>query len=56
MQFLIEGFGPPFISDRNSHGGGILVYVREDIPCKLIPMKNCSIERFFIELNLKSKK
>ena len=56
MQFLIEGFGPPFRSDRNSHGGGILVYVREDIPCKLIPMKNCSIERFFIELNLKSKK
>ena len=55
MQFLIEGFGPPFRSDRNSHGGGILVYVREDIPCKLIPMKNCSIEGFFIELNLKSK-
>ena len=56
MQFLIEGFGPPFRSDRNSHGGGILVYVREDIPCKLMPMKNCSIEGFFIELNLKSKK
>ena len=57
MQFLIEGFGPPFRSDRNSHGGGVLVYVREeDIPCKLVPMKNCSIEGFFIELNLKSKK
>ena len=56
MQILIEGFGPPFRSDRNSHGGGILVYGREDIPCKLIPMKNCSIEGFFIELNLKSKK
>ena len=56
MQFLIEGFGPPFRSDRNSHGGGIFVYVREDIPCKLIPMKNCSVEGFFIELNLKSKK
>ena len=44
MRFLIEGFGPPFRSGRNSRGGGILVYVREDIPCKLIPMKNCSIE------------
>ena len=35
MQFLIEGYGPPYRLDRNSHGGGILVYVREDIPCKL---------------------
>ena len=47
MQFLIEGYGPPYRLDRNSHGGGILVYVREDIPCKLIPMKNCTIEGFF---------
>ena len=56
MQFLIEGYGPPYRLDRNSHGGGILVYVREDIPCKLIPMKNCTIEGFFLELNLGSKK
>ena len=56
MQFLIEGFGPFFRSDRNSYGGGILVYVREDIPCKLIPMTNCSIEGFFIELNLMAHK
>ena len=40
MQFLIEGYGPIYRLDRNSHGGGIWVYVREDIPCKLIPMKN----------------
>ena len=56
MQFLIEGYGPPYRLDRNSHGGGILVYVREDILCKLIPMKNSTIEGFFLELNLKSKK
>ena len=56
MQFLIEGYGPPYRLDRNSHGGGILVYVREDIPCKLIPMKKCTIEVFFLELNLRSKK
>ena len=56
MQFLIEGYGPPYRLDPNSHGGGILVYVREDIPCKLIPMKNCTIEGFFLELNLRSKK
>ena len=39
MQFLIESYGPPYRLDYNAHGGGILVYVREDIPCKLIPLK-----------------
>ena len=34
MQFLIEGYGHPYRLDRNSHGGSILVYVPEDIPCK----------------------
>ena len=56
MQFLIEGYGPSYRLDRNSHGGGILVYEREDIPCNLIPMKNCTIEGFFLELNLRSMK
>ena len=56
MQFLIEGYGPPYRLDRNSHGSGILGYVREDIPCKVIPMKNCTIEGLFLELNLRSKK
>ena len=56
MQFFIEGYGPLYRLDRNSHGGGILVYVREGIPCKVIPMKNCTIKGFFIELNLRSIK
>ena len=33
-QFFIEGYSKPFRFDRNSHGGGIMIYVREDIPCK----------------------
>ena len=56
MQFLIERYRPPYRLDRNSHGGGILVYVREDILRKLIPMKNCTIEGLSLELNLRSKK
>ena len=56
MQFLIESYGPPYRLDRNCHGDGILVYVREDIPCKHIPMKKCTIEGFFLELNLRIKK
>ena len=51
MQFLIGGYGPPYRLNRNSYGGGIVVYAREDIPCKLIPLKNCTIEGFFLELN-----
>ena len=32
------------------------MYVRDDIPCKLIPMRNSTIEGFFIELKLRKKK
>ena len=35
-QFLIEGFSTPFRADRNCHGGGLLLYAREGIPCKTI--------------------
>ena len=55
MQFSIDGYNI-FRSDRNTKGGGILVYVRDDIPCKLIPMRNSTIEGFVIELKLRQKK
>ena len=55
MQFHIEGYCI-YRLDRNEYGGGILVYVREDIPSKLIPMQSSSVEGFFIELNLRCKK
>ena len=55
MQFNIDGYNI-FRSDRNAKGGGILMYVRDDIACKLIPMRNSTIEGFFIELKLRKKK
>ena len=55
MQFHFDGYCV-YSLDRNDHGGGILVYVREDIPSKLIPMQNPLIEGLFIELNLRSTK
>ena len=55
MQFNIEGFFI-FRLDQNEYGAGILLYVRDDIPSKFIPMKNSTIEGFFIELNLRKKK
>ena len=51
-QFLIEGFHSPFRFDRNRNGGGILLYVREDIPAKLLSHDFPSAESFFIEINL----
>ena len=40
QQFLMEGYNLPFRADRNGNGGGILIYVREDIPCREIEKKN----------------
>ena len=30
-QFLLDGYSVPFGSDGNGNGGGILLYIREDI-------------------------
>ena len=35
-QFKINGFNAPFRLDRNSNGGGIMLFVPGDIPVKLI--------------------
>ena len=39
-QFFIEGFSTPYGLDRDSNGGGILLYVREDIPSNAIAVEN----------------
>ena len=31
-QFLINGYSEPYRLDRNRNGGGVMIYVREDIP------------------------
>ena len=42
--------------DRNGFRGGLLAYVREDIPLKLIKTELLNREGFFIEINLRNKK
>ena len=54
--FLIEDFITPCRLDHDSNGGGILVYIREDIPSNLIAIENKPIEIFFVELNLPDNK
>ena len=38
-QFRFPGFVAPFRKDCNSFGGGIMVFIREDIPSKLISLE-----------------
>ena len=54
-QFQLHGYSEPYRLDRNGYGGGILFYIREDIPSKIIESK-MKIEGFFVELNLRRKK
>ena len=55
-QFLIKGFGDPFLRDRNIHVGVILLYAREDIPAKLLSADPRPSDCFFVELNLRKQK
>ena len=55
-QFLIDGFHTPFRFDRNKNGGGILLYVREDIPTEILSHDFPSAESFFVEIILHKKK
>ena len=47
----------PFRLDRTTHGGGILLLVREDILCKVIKTEcDGDFEGIFVEINLRKKK
>ena len=57
-QFHIDGFTTPYRLDRNQNGGGVMLYIREDIASKSlteIKLDN-EIENIFIKINLRSKK
>ena len=55
-QVLIDGFFSPYRRDRNSNGGTILSYFKNNIITKSLKTINLSIEAIFIEMNLRSKK
>ena len=56
-QFTIEGCAAPIRFDRNGRGEGILVYIWEDIPARLLTTSlPKDLEGFFVELNLCKKK
>ena len=54
-QFLLDGFGTPFRLDRNRNGESIMLFIRNDIPAKVISTDDRPIESFYVELNFRKK-
>ena len=57
-QFAIEGYNLPYRLDRDARSGGVIIYVREDIPCREFTNFNdvSNIEGIFLEINLRKTK
>ena len=57
-QFYLNGYNVPYRNDRNTNGGGILVYIRDDIRSRIIECENLpsSFEGLVIELSFNLKK
>ena len=55
--FVIDGFSKSYRLDCYSNGGGIILYVRGDIPSNLLDTDEKNhIESFYIEPNLRYEK
>ena len=56
-QFLSKGFDTPYRHDRNSKGGGLVLYIREEISFKRLSCQtNYDIETLIVEVNLKKRR
>ena len=45
--FRTSGYCKPFRKDRNRNGGGILVFIKDDIPCKELQINFLMNLRFY---------
>ena len=52
---LVTGFSVPYKIDRNRNGGGIMIFIRDDIPRRVLTkhVLPADIESLFIELNFR---
>ena len=57
-QIINDRYSSPFRYDRDRFGGGVLIYIRDDIPSKELSEHTfpVDIERIFIEINLRKTK
>ena len=57
-QFKIDGYSSPFRIDRNTNGGGIMIYFPEYLPCRKVE-SYClpgDVEGMFIEMTVRNTK
>ena len=57
-QFHTEGYSQPYRKDRNRNGGGVMIFVKEDLPSKLLSKHtfHADIEALIVEINLRKTK
>ena len=56
VQFIIQGY-TLFRRDRNANGGGVILYIRSDLPCRrLTNMESSHIEAIVAEIHIKKQK
>ena len=57
-QFLYEGFSAPHRRDRTPRGGGLLMYINQNIPSRILKAHTLpdDIEILCVEINLKKQK
>ena len=57
-QFSLNGFKKPYRKDRNKFGGGVMIYVREDIPSQEKDKYKLpdGVEGIIVEINLRKSK
>ena len=57
-QFLLDGFSKPYRLDRCSNGGGLLLYIKDDISSRLLTDHRLpdNVECLFTEINIRNKK
>ena len=51
-----NGASSPHCLDHNCNGGGILLYIREDIPSKLLSIERDLTEAFLLKLIYTTRK
>ena len=53
---MITVLTAPFDLDWYDKGGGIIPYIREDIPSRLVSTESSQVEGFIVEISLQNKK
>jgi len=55
-QFTLQGYSTPYRLDRTANGGGLLLYLRNDIPTKPLSLIESNIECIISDVTISKKK